>query len=178
MGTLANDYDFLEKQAIAHIHTKAPVSLTIAAPNTWQKIDLSTGSPDIEASGGWTWDAVNKYFVWDKDSELPIVPTQFFIGDAQVQITSGVSGTLVVQLGLVLNGGITPPVLITPTSYTNQSKISSYGANDVFRDNTAEGGSDDRIQQTDNVSIWIRCTDPVATPDIQIDGMNVTIHSR
>lgn len=170
------EFGTLPDQPRAHIHTTASVSGTIATLNTWQKLDLSTGSPSIQMQGGFTWNTTSKRIIWDTASSLAHALECVFIGDAQLQITSAIVGTEILELGLVLNGGITPPVVVTPISFTNQTKLNGFGANHNFSNYTNPTPADNRLTAGDYLELFIRST--TNTPAFQINGMNVTFLGR
>lgn len=179
-----SDHHTIFNKPYAHMHLGNSTSgLSIAVAQTWQKLDLTSGNPVIEANGGFTWDAINKWFIWDSGSILNFPITADFIGDAQLQVTSSISGTITIELGLVLNSDVNnpnsvPPILITPISFTNQAKISGYGANDSFGQFNNPNTGDKRVVPNDKFDIWIRCTDATATPNFQVDGFNSKITPR
>lgn len=181
IDVMRDDFGILEIQPRASLRTTSSVAATISGSNTWQKLDLSTGSPDIECQGGFIWDTTDERIVWDSTDSINMLLTSNFIGDAQVQITSVVSTNIVIQLGLVLNAdanppNVTPPIIITPITFTSQSKITGFGANSNFSKYTSPSPGDTRLDPGDNFEIWIRClTD---TPSFQIDGMNVQFKGR
>lgn len=173
---MERDFLTLPIQPRAHIHTTASVSDTIATINVWQKLNFGTGSPHIIMQGGFTWDTTNLRIVWDENNSLNFDTPCIFIGAAQIQITSAISLIEVLELGLVVNGNITPPQIITPISFTNQAKINSFGANENFSKYTNPSVGDSRLQAGDYIEIWIRST--TNTPSFRIDGMNVTFFGR
>jgi len=172
--TMKAEFETLPIWPKAHIHIDSSVTDTIATINVWQKVDLSTGTPDIRMQGGFTWDAVNKRIVWDANDDLDHDLECLFIGDAQIQITSAISGTESLQLGLVINGGA--PVVITPISFTQQSKINGFGANHDFSNHTSPTPSDSRLVAGDYIEIFIRST--TNEPSFQMDELNVTFAGR
>lgn len=173
---MKRDFELLETWARAHIHTVTAISVTISATNTWQKLDLSTGTPSVQMQGGFTWDAVNKYIVWDVGDAHSFDLTCGFIGAAQIKITSVVSSAFDLELGLVVNGDTTPPVVITPITFTSQSKLNSFGATHQFAEYTNGSPTDTRLEAGDYLEIWVRCV--TQTPTFSINGIAVTFSGR
>lgn len=173
---MKRDFGILPSVPRAHIHTTVDVSDTINTINVWQKLDLSTGSPHIIMQGGFTWDTVGLKIIWDENDTLDFDTECLFVGSAQVQVTSSISGIEVLELGLVINGGITPPKLITPISFTNQSKINGFSANENFSNYDDPVAGDTRLQAGDYIEVYIRST--TNTPAFTINGMNITFTGR
>lgn len=171
-NTLANalkdEYKILETQPACHAHLKAPIP-GIGLTDAWQKIDLNTTDFFIDALGGFTFDEINKRFIWDAADALNMDIIPVFVGDSGIEVTSGAGVS--VAFGLFVNGNL---ILETERGIDALNKIQSLGANDYIIDDTTKLPI---IEQGGYVEFFIRAGTS-ETPTISIDYFYITLFGR
>ena len=159
----------LPTQPISHIHLKSPLT-SISLTDTATKLNLNTTDFEIDALGGFTFDATDKRFIWDSANNYNCDLLATFIGDAGIEVTGGeITGNIILELRV--NNAI---ILETNLNYNQQNKVQSYGANDVLIDDTTK---EPLLEQGSYWEVWARAG-VGETPIVTLDYFNVTIKGR
>jgi hypothetical protein len=117
--------------------------------------------------GGWSFDDANDRIYWDQSGDIGIALPLIFIGDAGVQVTSGITGSVTVSMGLFVDGEL---ILETPITFTIQDSIQGYGANGILLDAL----DDNLIQPGSYYEFWARAG-AGQTPTITLAYLNTTV---
>jgi len=153
-------------RSIAHISLNTPIT-GVALTDAWVKLPLSSSNFDVHALDGFTFDSDNNRIYWDEDGALDSSLSAFFVGDAGLQITSSISGSDHVSMGLFIDGVL---IIETPLTFTEQNKIQSYGANSILIDDTTLA---DLLQSGSYIELKSRAgTDE--TPTVSLSTLTVT----
>lgn len=167
---LKSQYNQLSVQPKAHLHLKSPKT-GISLTDSWQKLDLNTTDFEIDMLGGFTLDDANDRIIWDNSNNYGISLNTLFIGDAGIEVTAGITGTISVTLGIFVDGNL---ILETTVNFTTSGKIQSYGANDLLIDDVTKQSL---LSQGSYAEYYIKAGTG-ETPTVTIDYFNTTIQGR
>jgi len=169
LSTILNsEFDIYKERHSSHVHLKAPLT-GIGLTTSYVKLALDTTNFHIRTLGGFTFDDTNDRIYWDSGGAIGRSLPVTFIGDAGIEITAGLSGTMKVTLGLFFDEVL---VLETPISFSVIDKIQGYGANGILT-NISE------VSLLQSGSYWdVRAKVDSGTPTITLAYFQVTIQRR
>jgi len=163
---LEDEWKIWKTRQTSHCHLKAPVA-DIALTSTAIKLPLDTTNFHLKMLGGFTFDDANDRIYWDQVSAYGVSLPATFIGDAGLQVTAGISGSVKITLILKVDG---VSILETPLNFTALNSIQGYGANGVLLDALDA----DLLQSGSYYEFWVKAG-AGETPTITLDYFNVTI---
>jgi len=156
----------VEDRSVAHIHLETPITGVVLS-DTWTKLDLSSANFDVKTLDGFTFDSDNDRIYWDEDGAINSSLSAFFVGDAGITVTSTISGSITVSMGLFIDG---VNVIETPLTYTQQDKIQSYGSNSILIDLSTLA---DLLQSGSYIELFSKAGTG-ETPTVTLETMEVT----
>jgi len=165
---LKNEYNIYKQRHTSHIHLKNTIG-GIVLSDQWQKIVLDETNYVVKSIGGFTFDDANDRIYWDQGSVIGKSLACTFIGNASVQVTAGLTGTITVYMGLFINGVL---ILETPMNFTVVNSLGSYGGNGILVD-----AIDDNLLQPGSYYEFHVRADTGETPTIQVGSLNTIIQS-